>query len=117
MIGFHTSEIQLWSAISRGQKPLNRQIRALSENFKASSSESWTTWIVGAGASLTIWAGDCPPEADEPPVIFAKLGAIFYADLRMLEQQQIFEPQTLKMLETAVVSSTSYVADMKRYEL
>ena len=84
MIGFHTSEIQLWSAISRGQKPLNRQIRALSENFKDSSSESSTTWIVGAGASLTIWAGDCPPEADEPPVIFAKVGAIFYADLHQI---------------------------------
>jgi len=57
---------------------LNRQIRALSENFKASLSEAWTTWIVGARASLTIWAGDCPPEVDEPPVIFAKLGAIFF---------------------------------------
>jgi len=78
MIGFHTSEIQFWSAISRGQKPLNRQNRALSENFKASSSEAWTTWIVGAGDSVTIWAGNCPPEADDPPVIFAKLGAIFY---------------------------------------
>jgi len=33
---------------------------------------------VGAGASLTIWAGDFPPEVDEPPIIFAKLGAIFY---------------------------------------
>ena len=87
MIGFHTSEIQLWSAIRRGQKPLNRQIRALSENFKASSSESWTTWIVGARASLTIWAGDFPSEADEPPVIFAKLGAIFYL-LRRTETSQ-----------------------------
>jgi len=78
MIGFHTSEIQLWSAVSRGQKPLNRQIRALLENFKASSSEAWTTWTVGVGTSLTIWAGACPPEVDEPTAIFAKLRAIFY---------------------------------------
>jgi len=78
MKGFHTSKIQLWRAISRGQKPLNRQIRALSENFKASSSEDWTNWIVGVGASLTMWAGACPPKADEPAAIFAKLRAIFY---------------------------------------
>jgi len=51
---------------------------ALSENFKASSSEAWTTWIVGAGASLMIWVVACPLEADKPPAIFAKLGAIFY---------------------------------------
>ena len=60
MIGFHTSEIQLWRAVSGSQKPLNLQIRALSENFKASSSEAWTTWTVGARASLTIWVGVCP---------------------------------------------------------
>ena len=59
---------------------------------------------MGAGASLTIWAGDCPPEADEPPVIFAKLGAIFYADLHQIESQTAdlkryerpTQPQTLK---------------------
>ena len=50
----------------------------LSENFKASSSEAWTTWTVGAGASLTIWAGAFPPEADDPKAIFTKLRAIFY---------------------------------------
>jgi len=33
---------------------------------------------VGAGASLTIWERACPPKADEPVAIFAKLGAIFY---------------------------------------
>ena len=86
----------MWSAISRGQKPLNRQIRALSENFKASLSESWTTWIVGAGASLTIWAGDCPPEADEPPVIFAKLGAIFYADLHQIYTVDSIQEKTVE---------------------
>ena len=46
MTCFHTSEIQLLRAVNRGQKQLNRQIRALSENFKASSSEAWTTWTV-----------------------------------------------------------------------
>jgi len=79
MTGFHISEIQLWRAVNRDQKPLNRQNRALSKNFKASSSEAWTTWTVGARASLTIWAGAYPPEANgtEPEAIFAKLGAIF----------------------------------------
>jgi len=57
---------------------LSQQIRALSENFKASSSEAWTTWTLGIGASLTIWAGAYPLEADEPTATFAKLGAIFY---------------------------------------
>ena len=43
---------------------------------------------MGAGASLTIWAGDCPPEADEPLIIFAKLGAISQICTRSIPQIQ-----------------------------
>ena len=79
MTGFHTFEIQLWRAVNRGQKPLNRHIRALSKKIRASLSEAWATWIVGARASLMIWARACLPKADgaDPTTIFAKLGAIW----------------------------------------
>ena len=38
---------------------------------------------MGAGAPLMIWAGACPPEADESATIFAKLGAIFYLPVEL----------------------------------
>jgi len=98
MIGFHTSEIQLWRAVSYGEKPLNRQIMAISEKFRASSSEAWTTWTMGAGASLTIWVGAFPPKADrvEPAAIFAKLGAIWSRRYKTVKDQKIRRLQKLE---------------------